>query len=99
MEHHGNSKETGIQPIDTSNTDSNTVRSPNVSAQESREFQSLSIPHPRENPMLRILNSLSIPVGNHRCVCEGETVGKTGEVDEMGERELVLVVSVRCGKE
>ena len=32
-------------------------------------------------------------------VCEGETVGKTGEVDEMGERELVLVVSVRCGKE
>ena len=32
-------------------------------------------------------------------VCEGETVGKIGEVDEMGERELVLVVSVRCGKE
>ena len=32
-------------------------------------------------------------------VCEGETVGKTGEVDEKGERELVLVVSVRCGKE
>ena len=29
------------------------------------------------------------------CVC-GETVGKIGE---MGERELVLVVSVRCGKE
>ena len=32
-------------------------------------------------------------------VCEGETVGKIGEVDEMGERELVLVVSVGCGKE
>ena len=28
--------------------------------------------------------------------CEGENVGKVGEV---GERELVLVVSVRCGKE
>ena len=28
-----------------------------------------------------------------------QTVGKIGEVDEMGERELVLVVSVRCGKE
>ena len=28
--------------------------------------------------------------------CEGENVGKIGEV---GERELVLVVSVRCGKE
>ena len=27
----------------------------------------------------------------------GETVGKVGEVNEMGERELVLVVSVRCG--
>ena len=32
-------------------------------------------------------------------VCEGGTVGKIGQVDEMGERELVLVVSVRCGKE
>ena len=31
-------------------------------------------------------------------VCQGATVGKAGEVDEMGERELVLVVSVRCGK-
>ena len=29
-------------------------------------------------------------------VCVGEDVGKIGEV---GERELVLVVSVRCGKE
>ena len=29
----------------------------------------------------------------------GETVGNMGEVHEMGERELVLVVSVRCGKE
>ena len=28
--------------------------------------------------------------------CEGENVAKIGEV---GERELVLVVSVRCGKE
>ena len=27
-----------------------------------------------------------------------ETVGKEGEVDEMGERELVFVVSVRFGK-
>ena len=32
-------------------------------------------------------------------VCEGETVGKIGEVDEKGERELVLVGSVRCCKE
>ena len=32
-------------------------------------------------------------------LCAGETVGKIGEVDEMGERELVLVVSVNCGKE
>ena len=32
-------------------------------------------------------------------VCKGGTVGKIGEVDEMGERELVLVVSVRCCKE
>ena len=31
-------------------------------------------------------------------VCKGETVGKVREVDEMGERELVLVVSVKCGK-
>ena len=29
-------------------------------------------------------------------VCVGEVVGKIGEVSE---RELVLVVSVRCGKE
>ena len=32
-------------------------------------------------------------------VCESETVGKTREVDEMGESERVLVVSVRCGKD
>ena len=32
-------------------------------------------------------------------VCKGETVGKIREVDEMGERELVQVVSGRCGKE
>ena len=32
-------------------------------------------------------------------VCAGETVGKLGEVDEKGERELLLVVRVRCGKE
>ena len=32
-------------------------------------------------------------------VCVGETVGKIGEADDMGERELVLVVSVKCGKE
>ena len=31
-------------------------------------------------------------------MCTGETVGKAREVDEVGERELVLVVSVRCGK-
>ena len=30
---------------------------------------------------------------------EGDTFGKIGEVDEVGERELVLVVSVRCDKE
>ena len=29
----------------------------------------------------------------------GETVGKLGEVDEKGERELLLVVRGRCGKE
>ena len=28
-------------------------------------------------------------------VCKGDTVGKIGEVDVMGERELVLVVRVR----
>ena len=28
-------------------------------------------------------------------MCKGDTVGKMGEVDEMGERELVLVVRVR----
>ena len=32
-------------------------------------------------------------------VCNGETVGKVGEVGEKCERELVLLVSVRCGKE
>ena len=32
-------------------------------------------------------------------VCEGETVGKIGDVDEKGESELVLVVSVKYGKE
>ena len=32
-------------------------------------------------------------------VCVGETVGKTEEVDEKGERELVLVVCVRRGRE
>ena len=30
-------------------------------------------------------------------VCVGETVGKTGEADDMGEKELVLVVM--CGKQ
>ena len=32
-------------------------------------------------------------------MCVSETVGKMKEADETGERELVLVVSVRCGKE
>ena len=32
-------------------------------------------------------------------VCVGETAAKIREIDEMGARELVLVVSVRCGKE
>ena len=32
-------------------------------------------------------------------VCGCETVEKIGQVDEMGERELVLVVSVQCGME
>ena len=32
-------------------------------------------------------------------VCVGEAVRKIGEVDEMSERELVLMVSVRCGME
>ena len=31
--------------------------------------------------------------------CEGDTVGQIGELYEMGERELVLLVSVKCGKE
>ena len=30
---------------------------------------------------------------------KGENVRKIGEAGEMGERELVLVASVRCGKE
>ena len=47
MEHHGNSKGTGIQTIDTSNADSNMVRSPNVSAQLSQE---LCFPYPRTSP-------------------------------------------------
>ena len=32
-------------------------------------------------------------------VYKSETVGKIGEADEVGERELLRVVSVRCGKE
>ena len=31
--------------------------------------------------------------------CEGETVGKIGEEDDTSERELVLVISVKCGKD
>ena len=31
-------------------------------------------------------------------VCKSETVEKMGEVDEMDEREFVLVVSVTCCK-
>ena len=31
-------------------------------------------------------------------VCVGETVRKIGEVDEMGERDLVLMVSDRCAR-
>ena len=31
-------------------------------------------------------------------VCAGETVGKIGEIDEISEIELVLVVSVNCDK-
>ena len=31
--------------------------------------------------------------------CAGETFGRTGEVDEMGDREFVLALCVRCGKE
>ena len=50
MEHHGNSKGTGVQTIDTSNTDSNTVRSPNVSDQASHEFWLLCSPCPRTPP-------------------------------------------------
>ena len=39
-------------------------------------------------------------VENHRaCLWKWHTVGNIGEVDEMGEREVVLVVSVRYGKE
>ena len=44
-EHHGNSKGIKIQSIGTSNSDSNTVRSLNVSDQKSREFQPLCCPH------------------------------------------------------
>ena len=32
-------------------------------------------------------------------VCVGEAVGKIGEGDDMSERELVLMVSDRCGME
>ena len=32
-------------------------------------------------------------------MCKGEDVGKAREIDEMGERELVLVVSVRWAKD
>ena len=32
-------------------------------------------------------------------VYAGETVGKIGEVDELGERILVLVVIASCGRE
>ena len=32
-------------------------------------------------------------------VCVGEAVGKIGEGDEMSERELVLMVSDKCGME
>ena len=42
---------------------------------------------------LRRVNMDRAPKG---LVCERENVGKIGEV---GERELVLVVSVKCGKE
>ena len=38
-------------------------------------------------------------LGIIRLVCEGETVGKIGDVDEIGGRKLVLVASVRCGTE
>ena len=32
-------------------------------------------------------------------VCKGDTIGQIREVGEKVERELVLVVNVRCGKE
>ena len=41
MEHHGNSKGTRTQTIGTTQSDSATVRSPNVSDPKSREFQLL----------------------------------------------------------
>ena len=50
MEHQGKSKRTGIQTIGTSNSDPNTVRSPNVSDQKSWEFQPLCCPYPRTPP-------------------------------------------------
>ena len=49
-EHHGNNKGTGIQTIGTTSSDSNTVRSPNVSDLKSREFQLLYSPYPRTPP-------------------------------------------------
>ena len=42
------------------------------------------------------LRSVNIDRAPKRLGCEGENVGMIGEV---GERELVLVVSVKCGKE
>ena len=47
---HGHCKVTGIQTIGTLNSDSNTVRSPNVSDQKSRDFQPLCCPYPRTLP-------------------------------------------------
>ena len=45
-------------------------------------------------PLCRGTSQGIFRVENHRaCVQKVRTVGKVGEVDEMGERELVLVVS------
>ena len=47
MEHHGNSKGTGSRKMGTSRSDSNTVRSPNVSDPKSRKFHLFYSPYPR----------------------------------------------------
>ena len=47
-------------------------------------------------PLCRVTSQGEYGSCTEDLVCVGETVGKIGEV---GERELVLVATVKCGKE